>query len=260
MTARPAARQGEPVKTFSIDVENNIAVCASAEAVPNTGIIEVFTSEHALAELAATWPGSRLVEIWNTLPGVTPVKKFADRRKAIARIWKAIQSLGEVAQAAEQTQTEIAAGASEPEARVAPHATCVAPGEAAANDDVIPATATPAADAKLLRMLARAFEGLSPEQREQKWDALKTVVDAAKGPAVAVAKTAAPRDGSKIGQVIAMLRREGGTTLEEIMAAMEWQKHTTRALLSAGGALAKKHGLEILSEKMGDRRIYSLKV
>jgi hypothetical protein len=42
----------------------------------------------------ATWPGSRLVEIWNTLPGVTPVKKFADRRKAVARIWKAIQSLG----------------------------------------------------------------------------------------------------------------------------------------------------------------------
>ena len=33
-----------------------------------------------------------------------------------------------------------------------------------------------------------------------------------------------------------MLKREGGgTPLEEIMAAMQWQKHTTRAMLSAGG-------------------------
>ena len=34
-----------------------------------------------------------------------------------------------------------------------------------------------------------------------------------------------------------MLKREGGTTLEEIMTAMGWQKHTTRAMLSAGGSL-----------------------
>ena len=29
----------------------------------------------------------------NSLPGATPVKKFTDRKTAIARIWKAIQSL-----------------------------------------------------------------------------------------------------------------------------------------------------------------------
>jgi len=40
-----------------------------------------------------------------------------------------------------------------------------------------------------------------------------------------------PREGSKTSQVIAMLKREGGTTLEEIMTAMGWQKHTTRAML-----------------------------
>jgi hypothetical protein len=92
-------------------------------------------------------------------------------------------------------------------------------------------------------MLARAFEGLSPEQRQLQWDALKKVVAAPKAPAAAaVAKTAAPRDGSKISQVIAMLRREGGTTLEEIMATMKWQKHTTRAMLSAGGALSRSTG------------------
>jgi hypothetical protein len=34
-----------------------------------------------------------LVEIWNSIPGLTPVRKFTDRKSALARIWKAIQSL-----------------------------------------------------------------------------------------------------------------------------------------------------------------------
>jgi Protein of unknown function (DUF3489) len=40
---------------------------------------------------------------------------------------------------------------------------------------------------------------------------------------------------------------------------MGWQKHTTRALLSAAGSLTKNHGLTIISEKVGDRRTYSIK-
>jgi hypothetical protein len=56
-----------------------------------------------------------------------------------------------------------------------------------------------------------------------------------------------------------MVRREGGTTLEEIMTAMQWQKHTTRAMLSAGGSLRKKHGLVVTSEKVGEKRVYSVK-
>ena len=36
---------------------------------------------------------SRLVEAWNSLPGVTPVKRFTDRKKAVTRIWKASQKL-----------------------------------------------------------------------------------------------------------------------------------------------------------------------
>jgi DNA-binding IclR family transcriptional regulator len=68
-----------------------------------------------------------------------------------------------------------------------------------------------------------------------------------------------PRAESKTSQVIAMLKREGGTTLEEIMTAMGWQKHTTRAMLSAGGSLTKKHGLVVTSEKVGDKRTYTIK-
>jgi hypothetical protein len=54
-----------------------------------------FASQKELAELAAEWPAERLVAIWNSLPGVTPVKKFKDRTTAAIRIWKNIQKLGE---------------------------------------------------------------------------------------------------------------------------------------------------------------------
>jgi hypothetical protein len=60
-------------------------------------------------------------------------------------------------------------------------------------------------------------------------------------------------------QVIAMLKRPEGTTLEEIMTAMQWQKHTTRAMLSAGGSLIKKHGLAVTSETVGETRHYYIK-
>ena len=55
-----------------------------------------------------------------------------------------------------------------------------------------------------------------------------------------------------------MLKAEGGTTLEEIMTRMGWLKHTTRAMLSAGGSLTKKHGLVITSEKLGEKRVYRI--
>ena len=67
------------------------------------------------------------------------------------------------------------------------------------------------------------------------------------------------RESSKTAQVIAMLKREGGATLEEIMTGMGWQKHTTRAMLSAGGSLVKNHGLVITSEKDGETRRYFIK-
>jgi Protein of unknown function (DUF3489) len=56
-----------------------------------------------------------------------------------------------------------------------------------------------------------------------------------------------------------MLTREGGATLEEIMTEMGWLKHTTRAMLSAGGSLTKNHGLVVTSEMVADKRTYSIK-
>src|SRR5450631_291014 len=80
------------MKLFSIDRENNITTFAKRkDAEPANG--DTFRSEGELNELAAAWPASRLVEIWNSIPGFVPVKKFTNRKIAVLRIWKAIQSL-----------------------------------------------------------------------------------------------------------------------------------------------------------------------
>src|ERR1019366_3973891 len=80
------------MKLFNIDRENNITAFAKRkDAEAATG--DTFRSETELSELTAAWPASRLVEIWNSIPGCVPVKKFTNRKTAVLRIWKAIQSL-----------------------------------------------------------------------------------------------------------------------------------------------------------------------
>src|SRR6476619_7531682 len=74
-TRRP--RKSE-MTTYTIDTENSITAHAS---------------QQELASLVAEWPANRLIEVWNGIPGLTPVKKFKDQKSAVSRIWKAIQSL-----------------------------------------------------------------------------------------------------------------------------------------------------------------------
>jgi hypothetical protein len=94
------------MKTFTIENEtNNITLHASAKEAETISNAERFNSEAALWKIAENWPAARLIEIWNSLSGVTPVRKFKDRASAVSRIWKALQGLGEV----------IPAQASEPE-------------------------------------------------------------------------------------------------------------------------------------------------
>ena len=78
--------------TFTIDSENNITGYPLGEEVP-AGNNERFTTQGELAALAEQWRAGRLVEVWNSIPGLTPVKKFTSRKTAITRIWKAAQSL-----------------------------------------------------------------------------------------------------------------------------------------------------------------------
>ena len=193
------------MKHFTIDAENNITVHASRKAARETDA-GVFATEEQFADLIGP-DNKRLIEIWNSLPGVKPVTKFTSRKTATERIWKAIQSLGETAPSSTP----------EPVAPQTPH---VAPEEA-------PTETRP--------------------KRAKKAD-------------VATTTAAGPREGSKTSRVIDLLKREGGVTLKELMIEMGWQSHTTRALMSAGGSLTKKHGLTVVSTKGtdGDRR-YELK-
>jgi hypothetical protein len=67
---------------------------------------------------------------------------------------------------------------------------------------------------------------------------------------------AAPRQ-TKQQIMIDLLRRPGGASIEEIVAATEWQSHTVRGAMS--GALKKKLGLEITSKKVeGLGRVYRI--
>ena len=69
------------------------------------------------------------------------------------------------------------------------------------------------------------------------------------------AATRAPRPGSKLAQVVALLEAPGGATIAEIMAATSWQQHTVRGALA--GSITKKFGRTVTSAKVEDRgRVY----
>jgi hypothetical protein len=173
--------------SFTIDPDNNITAFASAAEAKSNPESERFRSAEDLKKLAANWPATRLIEIWNSLPGVTPVRKFTSRQTAVSRIWAAIQSLG-------HSKGALAAGVATKRERAAKRITA----------------------------------------------------------------TSGARDDSKKATLIELLRRPGGATLNELMAATEWQAHSVRGFLS--GTLRKKMGLKIESDKTADReRTYSIR-
>jgi hypothetical protein len=60
----------------------------------------------------------------------------------------------------------------------------------------------------------------------------------------------------KIGALVELLRQEGGTTVEAMMAATGWQAHSVRGALS--GAIKKGLGLEVISQKTETGRVYRI--
>jgi hypothetical protein len=65
-----------------------------------------------------------------------------------------------------------------------------------------------------------------------------------------------PARGSKQAEVIALLRRPGGATVDEVRAVTGWQPHTVRGVFS--GALKKKLGLAIVATKEERGRVYRI--
>jgi len=75
---------------FTIDTENNVTAYTSPdEAAKADANLPRFSSEAELAKLAADWPTSRLIDLWNSIPGNSNLTKLGP--KAAARIWKALQ-------------------------------------------------------------------------------------------------------------------------------------------------------------------------
>ncbi|MGD1098657.1 MAG: DUF3489 domain-containing protein [Bryobacteraceae bacterium] len=78
---------------FLIDAENHVTAFAATSQVSVSKGASKFASATELATLAAGWPVTRLVEIWNKLPKVGAVRRFTDRKTAVRRIWGALQEL-----------------------------------------------------------------------------------------------------------------------------------------------------------------------
>ena len=76
------------------------------------------------------------------------------------------------------------------------------------------------------------------------------------------AKTAGKAPGtaradSKQARLIEMLKRPKGASIDEIVKAFGWQPHTVRGAIA--GALKKKLGLDVTSEKVEERgRVYRI--
>lgn len=87
--------------------------------------------------------------------------------------------------------------------------------------------------------------------------AKRTTKRATAKPKAAAKAASTPRAESKQSQLIAMLKQPDGATIVEIAKALYWQPHTVRGAIA--GALKKKLGLAIDSEKLDDRgRVYRI--
>ena len=79
---------------------------------------------------------------------------------------------------------------------------------------------------------------------------------AAQAPTSRPIATTKVRADSKQAKVLGMLHRAQGTTIDAIAKATNWQPHSVRGFLA--GVVRKKLKLNLVSEQLGDARIYRI--
>ena len=201
--------------TFTIDTENNITAHATPEeaAASTATPFDSFSSQKELAELAKAWPAERLVAIFNSLTGVTPVESVKSSKAGVGRIWARIQDLGDAAK---------------PEAE----------------------PAKPKADKKA-KGGARSAKGAPAKAKATKTATAAKSVPKAKKPAKAK-EASGPREGSKMAQAIAMLNRKNGATLNELADRFAWKIWTVRGFI-AGALKKAGYKVESFKSDKGER-------
>jgi hypothetical protein len=240
------------MNTFTIDNETKqITLHASSEAAETLPNAERFTTAEDLLTLSEKWSTARLIQIWNTLPGNPPVKKFTDRKTAVSRIWKALQVLE--APFAADPVPEFHAASEEVDDSIAEHRI-----EEAAQELVDTVEEYPA----LINEFASYADQVQPDALTVEPEATvdEPAPDVApieetpgkKATRSKKAHTGEPkakttRDGSKTATVVELMKRERGVTLKAIMEATGWQAHSVRGFIS--GTLVKKLGLAVISAK-----------
>jgi hypothetical protein len=64
----------------------------NSDSGPIAGAKRTFTSGKQLRRVTSDMPLSQLVQIWNHLPGVRPIRRFTSRDSAVNRIWKVVRT------------------------------------------------------------------------------------------------------------------------------------------------------------------------
>ena len=97
------------------------------------------------------------------------------------------------------------------------------------------------------RKTSKQSSSTKPQPRKRSRGAERKPADKPKG------RTSPPavRPGTKQALLIDLLKRKTGATIEELVEATGWQAHSVRGAIS--GALKKKLGLAVTSERVGDR-------
>jgi hypothetical protein len=200
--------------------------------------VSIFASEVQFSDLIGP-DNQRLVEIWNSLPGVKPLTKFTSRKVATERIWKAIQSLGAPDASVSASKAGVSAIEAEPTLAVGP-ASGLDPDLAETKPPLEAGTARH--DARVATVGAQG-PYLAPNVA-MPGNRAKRLPEGEPEPGVT--------RGSRTTQVIAMLQRKNGATLAEIMTIMGWQKHTVRGFM-AGTIKKAGYAVESFRSDNGER-------